>query len=325
MNQNRHNQPDDEAEPDRISRQRRQLNREQVVLVDKIIGSWFAGLALVAGLVGLYAHHESSAVALGIAALIALVAGVALHVRHINRRKRTIAWKLFAPLAFAHVVCLIMALALFVYAPEPSAFRISHNIPIWGRTIKTKISRTELTAFAVSRGNMWAVTNGPNPVAVPVDLLMYVAITNVSKMPRAITEYDAAVGSTAEGPWEKLCHIDLRTSTAYWITPDPSRAGSIATTKILDDELGETPIGIGGVIGGWAAWSCPKKSTDECKPDFFRLTLYDSLGEAREYVVPNTQEAAAKQHEDLMKSEMQMGAEIADLSHTPRRDECDPQ
>jgi hypothetical protein len=55
------------------------------------------------------------------------------------------------------------------------------------------------------------------------------------------------------------------------------------------------------------------------------LTLYDSLGEAREYVVPNTQEAAAKQHEDLMKSEMQMGAEIADLSHTPRRDECDPQ
>lgn len=99
------------ARSERKQKQKARVNREQVILADKVIGAWVTALGIAAAIVGLFSHHEWPAVLLGACATEALVGGIILHVRHILQRKRTIAWKLVAPIGALHALTFAAAVA----------------------------------------------------------------------------------------------------------------------------------------------------------------------------------------------------------------------
>ena len=286
------------------------ISEKDVRTFEVTSGFWVAALIAFASLAGVY-DHRGTATWLTVAALICGIAFLAAFVLYNRLNKKTIAWNLFVPLAIAHLACL--GWAIFLLGSEPPAFRIDHGIPFWVRSFTKPLGPHELTAFALSAGHMLAVEGGPHLIAFPVAGFMYLTLTNISTSARAITEYDLAVAPTASGPWQKLCRLDLQTKSVFFFS-DIKKAGRILSEKNLDVELGEQAIGPGDTVGGWTVWACPQISPDECKPTFFRLSLYNSLGSEGEYIIPNTWEAGLHAHNELMKSEMKIEPGTTDLS-----------
>lgn len=200
----------------------------------------------------------------------------------------------FPSFLICSAVILISGLLILIFVPQgPAPFKIVGSLPFWGRHFeKTKLG-PDISGFAIQRGAFRAAStlDGARG-SINVDLLVHVAITNVSDSPRRIAEYKLSVAPSKSGPWTALCPINFRFTSLFWAA-EPQHPIKWAEDDMLDNKLSANAMGPGDTLSGWIGLICPAGSSDECRPTFLKYTVYDSRGEQIEHVVSNERSARA--------------------------------
>ena len=164
-------------------------------------------------------------------------------------------------------------------------FTVVLNVPIWSRTWGT-YKETFLSAFAVSKGFVRAISNDRDNAGLSIDLLVNFDVTNVSTSTRRITEYQLAVAEHSVGPWTYLCPINFRFPTHIYtvLHPNPNGFTELLPQDYFDQKLTARPMQQGESVAGTTGWVCPHGSRFDCRPLFTKVTIYDSLGQRSEYI-----------------------------------------
>jgi hypothetical protein len=212
----------------------------------------------------------------------------------------------------------VLCAALYIITPahEPPLFNVATSASIWARTFDNKDKGPPISTYAVSFG-LFRASPPPSlapPVAVGVDFLVRMAVTNASGTPRRLTEYDLDVAQSKSGPWTRMCRIDFRFAQLF-TGDDPKTFLRVPDSALLDNQLSLHAIGPGDTVNGWAAWGCPKGAPNECQPAFLRFILYDSLGQKTEVL---TDQLSGKTREPLrdLAASGALPVEITDRSLT---------
>ena len=305
--------PDEESGKPAGKKKWRYLSREQTILADRVLGAWVAILTLIAA--ALFIHNEIAGYWITGATILVIAGGVALHVRHVSRKKRLIAWKAIFGFLVTHLVCLVVAGAAFMRVPrslfedEKQPFHIEISTVLW--------SPVEHPAFVAAE----LPVPGQSRTTVPVQFLVYIFITNPGPVPRGIFSMTMAVGSGRDGPWRDLCAVSLIARKLYLSSANLTNAVEINPGKTVDSELGDNPIPVGGTVDGWFAWRTPPKQSIPAG-NIFKLVLKDSFGTKSTYVV-ESMPSPEKQTASASFTSVPPKQDLAKWSHWAPNTPCD--
>jgi hypothetical protein len=191
-------------------------------------------------------------------------------------------WARKIPAAIKIVVCLYFIYGILLTrlanenASRPAAFRIV--VPVMMHDWTMDVIGGIMASYPGEHGKM----------ASPINLALYVRLTNLKQIPVMIERYSVAIGATQNGPWEVL--IPLSFTRIYLLQPqqDLTRVRPY-NIKTLNNALYEFSIPPGAVVTGWALFVISEKPT---KPNFLRFQILDSTGESSFHSVPFPTETA---------------------------------
>lgn len=129
-----------------------------------------------------------------------------------------------------------------------------------------------------------AFLKGPQYIGLPVMALYNFNITNKQQHPVTPIGYELEIAEENEGPWIRLCRIDLQKNEIYGM-PDKVGISKWMHFQIPNrlDNLMRQSIPAHGVVSGWAAWFCPAGT--KCIMKFARLVLREAIEEPEYYPV----------------------------------------